>query len=132
MHIHSIHATVLASLADSNLPAIDQNTAIFFDRYVIDNEYGGLAFEEEAQRCADLLCDPKKKVLIMGNHGIMVIGATAAETFNRMYYFELAAETYIRAFKPGSLCGCCLTRSPKKRRKKSKNTPIRTPAIWLN
>ena len=101
MHVHSIHATVLASLADSRLPPIDQNCAIFFNRYVIDDAYGGLAFEEEAQRCADLLQDPSKTVLIMGNHGIMVIGQTVAETFNRMYYFERAAETYIRALQTG-------------------------------
>jgi len=37
----------------------------------------------------------------MGNHGIMIIGATVAETFNRLYYFERAAETYIRALQTG-------------------------------
>ena len=37
MHVHSIHATVLASLADSSLPPIDQNSAAFFNRYVIDD-----------------------------------------------------------------------------------------------
>ena len=101
MHVHSIFATVLASLADSNLPPIDQNTATFFDRYVIDEDFGGLAFEEEGERCAQLLSDPKKKTLIMGNHGVMVTGATVAETFNRLYYFERAAETYIRALQTG-------------------------------
>jgi len=101
MHVHSIHATVLASLADSNLPPIDQNTATFFDRYVIDEQFGGLAFEEEGERCATLLSDPKKKTLIMGNHGVMVTGATVAETFNRLFYFERAAETYIRALQTG-------------------------------
>lgn len=101
MHVHSIHATVLASLADSRLPAIDQNTAIFHNRVVIDEEFGGLAFEEEGERCASQFTDPKKKVMIMGNHGIMVIGATVAETFNRMYFFERAAETYIRALQTG-------------------------------
>ncbi len=101
MHVHSIHATVLASLADSNLPPIDQNCAIFYNRYVIDEGYGGLAFEDEGKRCAELLSDPSKKVLIMGNHGIMVIGDTVADTFNRLYYFERAAETYIRALQTG-------------------------------
>ena len=101
MHVHSIHATVLASLADSRLPPIDQNCATFYNRYVIDDGYGGLAFEEEGERCAALLTDPKKKVMIMGNHGIMIIGATVAETFNRLYYFERAAETYIRALQTG-------------------------------
>jgi len=101
MHVHSIHATVLASLADSTLPPIDQNTAIFFNRYVVDDHYGGLAFEAEGARCAQLFDDPKKKVMIMGNHGVMVIGDTVAETFNRMFYFERAAETYIRALQTG-------------------------------
>jgi ribulose-5-phosphate 4-epimerase/fuculose-1-phosphate aldolase len=101
MHVHSIFATVLASLADSTLPPIDKNTATFYDRYVIDDHFGGLAFEEEGERCAAALSDPKKKVMIMGNHGVMVIGDTVAEVFNRLYYFERAAETYIRALQTG-------------------------------
>lgn len=101
MHVHSIHATVLASLADSRLPPIDQNCATFFNRYVIDDSYGGLAFGDEGERCARLFDDPKKRVMIMGNHGVLVIGRTVAETFNRMYYFERAAETYIRALQTG-------------------------------
>ena len=101
MHVHSIFATVLASLKDSRLPPIDQNCCTFFDRYVIDDGYEGLAFEEEGERCAALFTDPKKKVMIMGNHGVLVIGQTVAETFNRMYYFERACETYIRALQTG-------------------------------
>nr|WP_233252537.1 class II aldolase and adducin N-terminal domain-containing protein [Maritimibacter sp. 55A14] len=101
MHVHSTFATVLASLADSRLPPIDQNSATFFNRYVIDEDYGGLAFEEEGARCARLFTDPRQRVMIMGNHGVMVIGDTVAETFNRMFYFERAAETYIRALQTG-------------------------------
>lgn len=101
MHVHSIFATVLASLADSRLLPIDQNCATFFNRYAIDEGYGGLAFEDEGARCADLLADPRKKVLIMGNHGVLVIGDTVADAFNRLYYFERAAETYIRALQTG-------------------------------
>lgn len=101
MHVHSIHATVLASLADSTLPPIDQNTATFFNRYVVDEDFSGLAFEEEGARCATLLSDPKIKTMIMGNHGVLVIGDSVADTFNRLYYFERAAETYIRALQTG-------------------------------
>lgn len=101
MHVHSIHATVLASLADSTLPPIDQNTAIFYNRHAVDDQFGGLAFEEEGKRCAKLLSDPKVKVLVMGNHGVLVIGDNVADTFNRLYYFERAAETYIRALQTG-------------------------------
>jgi ribulose-5-phosphate 4-epimerase/fuculose-1-phosphate aldolase len=101
MHVHSIHATVLASLADSRLPAIDQNTAMFHNRVVVDEHYGGMAFEDEAARCVQLLSDPKITTMIMGSHGVLVTGRTVAETFNRLYYFERAAETYIRALQTG-------------------------------
>ena len=101
MHVHSMHATVLASLADSRLPAIDQNTAMFHNRLVVDEHYGGMAFDEEGARCASLLADPRITTLVMGNHGVLVIGRTVAETFNRLYYFERAAETYIRALQTG-------------------------------
>lgn len=101
MHVHSMFATVLASLEDSRLLPIDQNTATFYQRYVIDDCYGGLAFESEGERCARLLGDPKVKVMIMGNHGVLVLGDTVAETFNRLYYFERSAETYIRALQTG-------------------------------
>ena len=101
MHVHSIHATVLASLADSRLPAIDQNTAMFHNRHVVDDHYGGMAFENEAARCVALLQDPRTTTMIMGNHGVLILGKTVAETFNRLTYFERAAETYIRALQTG-------------------------------
>lgn len=101
MHTHSIWSTVLACLADSRMPPIDQNTATFFNRHVIDEEFGGLAFEEEGRRCASLLSDPASKVLVMGNHGILVVGDSVADTWNRLFYFERAAETYVRALQTG-------------------------------
>ena len=127
MHTHSIYGTVLSCLADSTLPPIDQNSATFYNRCVVDEDFGGLAlppidqnsamfynrcvvdgnfgglaFEEEGERCAALLTDPKQKVMIMGNHGILVIGDSVADTFNRMFYFERAAETYIKALQTGA------------------------------
>lgn len=101
MHVHSIYATVLAILEDSILPPVDQNSAMFFDRQVVDEDYGGLAFEEEGERCSKLLADPKTQVMIMGNHGILTIGSSVAEAFNRMYYFERAAETYVKSLWTG-------------------------------
>ena len=96
MHVHSNYATVLASLADSTLPPLDQNAAMFFNRYVIDDAYGGLALEDEGNRCAQLLSDPNKRVMIMGNHGLLVIGHSVADTFNRLYYFERAAPMVVK------------------------------------
>ena len=101
LHVHPIYSTVLSTLEDPRLPPIDQNCAMFFNRYAIDPEYGGLALDHEAERCCQHLADPSKWVLIMSQHGILVIGQTVAEAFNRLFYFERAAETYIKALWTG-------------------------------
>ncbi len=101
MHVHSTFATVLATLEDSRLPPVDQNAAMFFGRVVVDANYGGLAFEEEGERCSKLLADPKAKVMVMGNHGVLVVGETVGDTFDRLYYFERACANYVRALWTG-------------------------------
>ena len=101
LHVHSVYATVLATLSDATLPPIDQNTATFYNRYVVDHGYDGLAFEAEGERCAALMSDPKISVMVMGNHGVLVIGDSVATAFNRLYYFERAARTYIEALQTG-------------------------------
>ena len=37
----------------------------------------------------------------MGNHGILVIGCSVADAFDRLYYFERACQTYILALQTG-------------------------------
>ena len=82
LHAHPIYSTVLAGLADSIMPPIDQNTVTFFNRVVVDEDFGGLAFEEEGERCAQLFSDPKKSVMVMGNHGVLVTGDSVGIAFN--------------------------------------------------
>ncbi len=101
MHVHSKAATVLATLADSALPPIDQNSAMFFERHIVDADYGGLAFEAEGVRCAGLLTDTKIRIMVMGNHGVLALGQNVADTFFQLYYFERAAQTYISALQTG-------------------------------
>ena len=91
MHVHSVHATVLASM--KIVSTTNKSGGInFFNRQIIDNHYGGLAFEEEGERCSKLLENKKFTTMIMGNHGYLVIGQNVAEAFHRLFYFERAAE----------------------------------------
>ena len=101
MHVHSVHATVLASMKDSLLPPINQVASIFFNRQIVDGHYGGLAFEEEGERCSKLLENKKITTMIMGNHGYLVIGQNVAEASHRLFYFERAAEIYVKALQTG-------------------------------
>jgi len=101
MHAHSVHATVLACLSDSRLPPIDRTSAAFYNRHVVDEGYGGFALTDAGARCARQLHDARHTVLVMGNHGVLVIGDTVAETFARLCRFERGAETYIKALHTG-------------------------------
>lgn len=99
MHVHSKYATVLASLKEKTMLPIDQNTARFFERTVIDNGFDGMGLEDEAERLASTLSN--KPIVLMGNHGFMAIGENIARTFDEMYYFERSCETFITALSTG-------------------------------
>ena len=99
MHVHSKYATALASLEDPRLPPIDQNTMRFFDRVAVDSGFDGMGLGDEAERLTTTLGN--KRVLIMGNHGVMVVADSVAKAFDDLYYFERACETYITALSTG-------------------------------
>jgi len=101
MHLHSKWATALACLADSTMPPIDMNTARFYGRVAIDEGFAGMALSDaEGDRQADLLRDDKM-VLLMANHGVLVIGASVADAFDALYYVERAAETLLTCYASG-------------------------------
>ncbi|MFZ0486487.1 MAG: class II aldolase and adducin N-terminal domain-containing protein [Arenicellales bacterium] len=99
LHVHSRYATVLACLEDCTMPPIDQNCARFFNRVAVDTEYGGMALEDEAERCVRLLAD--KRIMLMGNHGVMITAPSVAQAFDEMFYFERAARTLVTAYMTG-------------------------------
>jgi ribulose-5-phosphate 4-epimerase/fuculose-1-phosphate aldolase len=101
MHLHSKYATALACLQDPTMYPIDMNTMRFFGRVAVDSGFSGMALSDsEGDRVAGLL-DGGKSVLLMANHGVLVIGATVAAALDEMYYFERAAETLLTCYATG-------------------------------
>lgn len=100
LHVHSKYATALACLKDSLLPPIDQNTMRFYGRMTVDDGFDGMGLGDEAERCASQV-SADIPILVMGNHGVMVIGESVARAFDELYYFERACETYITALQTG-------------------------------
>ena len=99
MHVHSKYVTALASLKDSSMPPIDQNTMRFYNRIAVDEGFDGMGMGDEAERLSTVMGN--KRLAIMGNHGVMVVGNSVAEVFDEMYYFERACETLITALSTG-------------------------------
>ena len=101
MHLHSKYATALACLGDPTMYPIDMNTMRFHGRVALDESFSGMALSEaEGERVASLL-GGDKTVLLMANHGVLVIGQSIAQAFDELYYFERAAETLLTCYATG-------------------------------
>jgi ribulose-5-phosphate 4-epimerase/fuculose-1-phosphate aldolase len=100
IHLHPAYATAIASLANPDIPPIDQNTARFYNRMAIDRGFGGMAnTSEEGDRLAALMGN--KQIMMMGNHGVLTCAATIAEAFDHMYYLERACRNLALAYQTG-------------------------------
>ena len=100
LHCHPTYATALAGLADPTLLPIDQNTARFFNRVAYDTGFDGIADNAtEGVRLARAFGN--HQIMMMGNHGVTVVGTSVAEAFDTLYYFERAAKTMVLAYSTG-------------------------------
>ncbi|GBQ25492.1 class II aldolase and adducin N-terminal domain-containing protein [Gluconacetobacter sacchari] len=100
LHLHPVHATAIATLQDPVIPPIEQNTARYFRRIVVDRHYGGMADSDaEGARLAGLMGDRTR--LMMGNHGVMVVASSVGEAFDDMYTLERACQILVAAYSTG-------------------------------
>lgn len=100
LHAHTPHATALSTLKDPRMLPLDNNTARFYGDLGIDTGFGGIADDAaEGERLAEAL--GQNSCLLMGNHGISVSADTVAEAFEKLYFFERAAQTLMLAYASG-------------------------------
>jgi ribulose-5-phosphate 4-epimerase/fuculose-1-phosphate aldolase len=101
LHTHMPFASALTRLEDPRIEAIGQTEIAFLDCVAYDAEYTGLASDPaEGERLAAVL-GPKHKVLFMANHGVLVVGETVAEAYDRLYYLERACQVQLYAMWTG-------------------------------
>lgn len=100
LHTHMPYATALCSIEGARIEPIHQNSTRFHDLVAYDEAFGGLALElSEGERiCAAL---GNKRVLLMANHGVTVVGQSVAEAFDDLYYLELACRNQVLALSTG-------------------------------
>jgi ribulose-5-phosphate 4-epimerase/fuculose-1-phosphate aldolase len=101
LHTHMPFASALTRLEEPYIEAIGQTEIGFLDCVAYDQEYTGLALDPaEGERLAGVL-GPKNKVLFMANHGVLVVGETVAEAYDRLYYLERACQVQLYAMWTG-------------------------------
>ena len=99
LHTHMPYATALGMLEDARLEMAGQS-AIGFHDDIAYLDYNGLALDsEEGARMARAL--EGKSVIMLRNHGVLVIGSSAAQAFERLYFLERACQAQILALSTG-------------------------------
>jgi ribulose-5-phosphate 4-epimerase/fuculose-1-phosphate aldolase len=100
LHTHMPYATALSMLENPRLEMAVQTALGFYDDIAYDLEYNGLALDAgEGERLAKAL--GAKSILLMGNHGALVVANTLPVAFERLYFLERAAQAQILALSTG-------------------------------
>ena len=94
MHTHTIAGMAVSSLKCGLLP-LTQTATRFYTRIAYHDFTGPERDPGERERLAAHL--GAENVMILRNHGLLTVGATVAETFNRMYGMERSCQAQIAA-----------------------------------
>lgn len=101
LHTHMPYATALCCIKGGRLMMAHQNAARFHGICAYDEEFNGFADAiDEGNRMASFL-GKDKRVLFLGNHGVIVTGETVADALDDLYYLERACEVQVLAMSTG-------------------------------
>lgn len=101
LHTHMRYATALSMLDGVRLEPVVQGALKFYGQIAYDDMFGGLALgSDEGDRMAVALGD--RRILILANHGVVVVGPTIAHAFNDLYYLERVCRAQITAMSSGA------------------------------
>ncbi|WP_186085449.1 class II aldolase/adducin family protein [Burkholderia gladioli] len=94
MHVHSINGTAVSAQEDGLLPLTQHSLIVL--RSLGYHDYEGIALEDEEK--PRLVADLGRHThLMLCNHGLLTVGASPAEAFVAMYFFEAACMMQVRA-----------------------------------
>ncbi|MHC8288072.1 aldolase [Pseudomonas sp. XS1P51] len=99
-HTHMPNATALCMLEGEPFIWAGQTALKFYDRLVVDEHYNGLALDyAEGERISRAAGDAD--IVMLKNHGPLVLGPSIAEAWDDLYYLERAAEVQLKAMAGG-------------------------------
>jgi len=100
LHTHMPYASALSRLEDPRILPIGQTELGTLMHTAYDDIYTGPAFDPtEGERLAGVIGD--KKILMMANHGVAVVGKSVAEAYDSLYYVERVAQVQLYAMWTG-------------------------------
>lgn len=99
-HTHMPYATALSLTVGGFDSKLSQNSMLFHGR-TAHLAYGGLVDAvEEGARFGEVIGD-HVTVVMLANHGVMVIGEDVADAWQKLYFFERACQVQVLAQSTG-------------------------------
>jgi ribulose-5-phosphate 4-epimerase/fuculose-1-phosphate aldolase len=96
LHTHMPYATAITALEGGRLEMCTQNALRFEGLIAYDDEYRGLALDnDEGDRMARKMGD--KKIMFLANHGVIVAAPTVAQAFDHLFFVERACMVQVMA-----------------------------------
>jgi ribulose-5-phosphate 4-epimerase/fuculose-1-phosphate aldolase len=96
LHAHMPYATAVSTMRDGLDTTLSQS-AMYFEGRTAYVDYGGLASDhEEGERLAAAVA-PGVSVVILRNHGVLVIGGDVAAAWQNLYFLERACQVQVLA-----------------------------------
>jgi ribulose-5-phosphate 4-epimerase/fuculose-1-phosphate aldolase len=100
LHTHMPYATAVSMTEGGFDTQVSQNSMMFHGR-VVSLAYGGFAeAADEGNRIGEAVGDDVS-VVMLENHGVLVIGETVAEAWHRLYFLERACQMQVLAQSTG-------------------------------
>lgn len=100
LHTHMPFASSISSMSEMRILPVNQSSMRFVERTAYLKDYGGLVLDDdEANKVVDALF--KFDILLMANHGAMVIDDTVEGCIFDLHYLEWACRDQYRLYASG-------------------------------
>jgi ribulose-5-phosphate 4-epimerase/fuculose-1-phosphate aldolase len=94
LHVHSVNGVAVSAQRDGLLPLSQHSMFVLASLAYHDYEGVALSDDEKPRLVRDL---GDKRCLMLRNHGLLTVGASVADAFVAMYFFEAACMMQVRA-----------------------------------
>ena len=95
LHTHSINAVAIASLKEGFIEKLNQSSMRFYNRVKYFN-YSGMVIDDKEGRTLATIVKKDTKLIILKNHGIIILANSIEELFHLTFHFEKCSEIQLR------------------------------------
>ena len=95
LHTHTINAVAIASLRCGFNEKLNQSSMRFYKR-VKYFDYSGMVIDEKEGKTLASIVNKNTKLIILKNHGIIILANSIEELFHLTFHFEKCSEIQLR------------------------------------